>query len=261
MAHAVRFVSVERGLDPADFMLVAFGGAGPVHAASVAQQLGVAGVLIPPGPGVLCAMGVLVNDPQADVSRTRITSELAPDCSATVDACYRELEERARLAFVRQQPRDGDLALYRTADVRYLGQNHELTVEAPAGRFDDAALAAVKHNFHEAHRELFGYASLDKKLELVTFRVRARLATGRAQFASPPPSIRTGPARPIATRSAYFDERFIDCPVFERDGLRAGDSLTGPAIVEQMDCTTVVPPGFAASVDEFLNLLLRRSDS
>ena len=256
MAHAVRFVSVERGLDPADFMLVAFGGAGPVHAASVAQQLGVAGVLVPPGPGVLCAMGVLVNDLQAEVSRTRLTSELAPGCNAITDECYRELEERARLAFG-GQPAGGEFTLHRTADVRYLGQNHELTVEAPTGRFDDAALAALKRNFHDAHRELFGYASLDKQLELVTFRVRARIPAAHPRFSGVPPAARSSPARPVAARKAYFNERFADCPVFERDTLRPGDRLPGPAIVEQMDCTTVVPPGFTASVDDFLNLLLR----
>ena len=258
MAHAVRFVSVERGLDPADFMLTAFGGAGPVHAASVAQQLGVAGVLVPPGPGVLCAMGVLVNDLQADVSRTRIVSEVAADCSAIVDRCYGELEEKARLAFARHEPGGARVGLYRTADVRYLGQNHELTVEAPAGRFDEAALAAVKDVFHAAHRELFGYASLDKKIELVTYRVRARLAGGEREFGGAASGPRAGALQPVATRSVFFGEAgFMACPIFERDGLREGDRLAGPAIVEQMDCTTVIPPRFSASVDGFLNLLLR----
>jgi len=228
-----------------------------VHAASVAQQLGVAGVLVPPAPGVLCAMGVLVNDLQADVSRTHIVAELAPGCSAAVDRCYRELEEKAAAVFARQQPDRGRLALYRTADVRYLGQNHELTVEAPAGAFGAAALAAVKENFHEAHRELFGYASRDKTIELVTFRVRARLGVARADFAAAAPAARQGAPRPVATRSTFFGEGFLDCPVFERDGLRPGDRLAGPAIVEQMDCTTVIPPEFSASVDEFLNLILR----
>jgi N-methylhydantoinase A len=259
MAHAVRFVSIERGLDPADFMLTAFGGAGPVHAASVAQQLGVAGVLVPPGPGVLCAMGVLVNDLQVDVSRTRIVAESASGCSEIVDQCYRALEEKAGLPLARQQTDGARLILHRTADVRYLGQNHELTVEAPAGRFDEAALTTVKDNFHAAHRELFGYASLDKKLELVTFRVRARLAAVRSEFAGTAPGIRAGPPRPFATRSVHFEESggFIDCPVYERDSLREGDGLQGPLIIEQMDCTTVVPPGFTARVDAFLNLLLR----
>jgi N-methylhydantoinase A len=142
--------------------------------------------------------------------------------------------------------------------VRYLGQNHELTVEAPAGRFDQAALATVKDVFHAAHRELFGYASPDKKLELVTFRVRARLAGGGREFADAASGARRGAVRPVATRSVYFGEAgFMACPIFERDSLGEGDRLAGPAVVEQMDCTTVIPPGFSARVDGFLNLLLR----
>jgi len=258
MAHAVRFVSVERGLDPADFMLTAFGGAGPVHAASVAQQLGVAGVLIPPGPGVLCAMGVLVNDLQTDVSRTRITSEGAADCRAIVDAAYRELEDRARSVFAREQRDGARVELSRTADVRYIGQNHELTVEVPAGAIDETTLAIVKDNFHAAHRELFGYASPERQLELVTFRVRSRLAGARREFAGNGLPQRTGGPAPVSGRKAYFTEAggYIDCPVYERDGLRPGDALTGPAIVEQMDCTTVIPPDFKGTVDAFSNLLL-----
>ena len=182
MAHAVRFVSVERGLDPGDFVLVAFGGAGPVHAASVARQLGVAGVLVPPGPGVLCAMGVLVKDLQMDFSRTRIVTERAPDCAAVVDRVYRELEDRARGGVRRRAEGSAPADLTRTADVRYVGQNHELIVDVPAGSIDDRAISIVKNNFHAAHREMFGYASEDKRLELVTFRVKARLAIDRRDF-------------------------------------------------------------------------------
>ena len=259
MAYAVRFVSVERGLDPGDFMLAAFGGAGPVHAASVARHLGVAGVLVPPAPGVLCAMGVLVNDLQMDFSRTRIITERSPDCCDSVDGVFGELEERARAEFA-QQGSGAQPTLVRTADVRYVGQNHELTVEAPVGRFDGAALATVKDNFDQAHREMYGYSSAEKQLELVTFRVRARLAVGRHEFGGAGAVARPEGLVPAATRKVYFDEAggFVDCPVYERNGLRPGDVLDGPAIVEQMDATTVIPPDFGARVDDFFNLLLQK---
>ena len=258
MAHAVRFVSVERGLDPGDFMLVAFGGAGPVHAAAVAQQLGVAGVLVPPAPGVLCAMGVLVNDVQADFSRTRMTSERAADAMTEVDGVYRELEAKARATFARQQSGVTAIDLARTVDARYAGQNHELTVEVPAGEFNAAALAATKTGFHAAHREMFGYDSPEKLLELVTFRVRARMRVGRADFARAQQSKRSGLLAPAASRQVYFDRPgFVACPVYERDTLLPGDAFDGPAIVEQMDCTTVVPPDFSVHVDATFNLLLQ----
>ena len=259
MAHAVRFVSVERGIDPGDFWLVAFGGAGPVHAASVARHLGVAGVLVPPAPGVLCAMGVLVNDLQTDVSRTRMTSEGSPDCVANVHQVFHELDDRARAAFSTEQLSSAAPALQRSVDARYAGQNHELTVEAPAGDFDATALSAVKANFHRAHRELFGYDSPDKPLELVTFRVRARLPVARAQGVDTPSTFtrRVGSLTPAATRKVFFeDSGFVDCPIYERDAFQPGDELRGPAIIEQMDCTTVIPPDFKASVDQQFNLLL-----
>ena len=261
MAHAVRFVSVERGLDPGDFMLVAFGGAGPVHAAAVARHLGVAGVLVPPAPGVLCAMGVLVNDLQADFSRTRMTSEGAPDSIAVVDGDYKELEDKGRAAFTGQHAETARLDLARTVDARYTGQNHELAVEVPAGRFDEKSLAATKANFHRAHREMFGYDSPEKKIELVTFRLRARLTVERADFTGAQPSARAGALAPAATRKVYFESGggFVDCPVYARDALVPGDMFLGPAIVEQMDCTTVSPPGFSARVDDTFNLLLQLS--
>ncbi len=260
MAHAVRFVSVERGLDPGEFMLVAFGGAGPVHAAAVARHLDIAGVLVPPGPGVLCAMGVLVNDLQMDFSRTRIVKENSDESCTSVDEVYGALEARARAAFVRQLSNGAELTLLRSADVRYLGQNHELTVDAPAGRFDAQALATVKSNFHAAHRALYGYDSPEKLLELVTFRVKARLAVARHEFSGFSITPRAGAATPFASRKVYFNDAdgFVDCPVYERGTLRPGDMLPGPIIVEQMDATTVVPPDFRASVDDFMNLLLHR---
>ena len=259
MAHAVRFVSVERGLDPGDFMLVAFGGAGPVHAAAVARHLGVAGVLVPPAPGVLCAMGVLVNDLQADFSRTRMTTESAPDCIAVVDGVYRELEAKGQTAFSGKKIDAANLDLARMVDARYAGQNHELTVDVPAGPFTTQALAATKANFHAAHREMFGYDSPEKPIELVTFRLRARLQVARGNFAGAPAAAREGSLNPAVTRQVYFDDPagFVACPVYDRGSLMPGDAFRGPAIVEQMDCTTVVPPDFGVRVDDAGNLLLK----
>jgi N-methylhydantoinase A len=255
MAHAVRFVSVERGLDPGDFTLLAFGGAGPVHAAAVARHLGVAGVLVPPAPGVLCAMGVLVNDLQTDVSRTHVVSEGAADCVTRVQRVFDELEDKARVSFVREQV--SALRFARTVDARYMGQNHELTVDAPAGAFDAAALAAVKTNFNLAHHEMFGYDAPDKLIELVTCRVRASLSVTRLAPVDAPASGRRAALAPMEIRQTYFEEAgFVDCPVYAREVFHAADVVHGPAIVEQMDCTTVIPPDFSARADVHGNLLL-----
>jgi len=257
MAHAVRFVSVERGLDPGDFVLVAFGGAGPVHAASVARQLGIRSVLVPPAPGVLCAMGVLVKDLQMDVSQTRVCSEASADCCGTIDAAYRGLEQKVRNEFGGDGGQHGQVTLERSADVRYVGQNHELTVTAPAGTFDNEALTTVKRHFNAAHREMFGYASEEKLIELVTLRVNASVAVERMDVASvaAPMDQRV---QASGRRNVFFDERdgFVECPVYERGALAPGASFHGPAIVEQMDATTVVPPDFEGRVDSFGNLFL-----
>ena len=256
MAQALRFVSVERGLDPRDFVLVAFGGAGPLHAASVACELGVAGVLIPYSPGVLCAMGVLTKDMQMDFSRTRIVPETAPDAVAAVGGAYGGLEQKAREELARCG--DGAITLERSVDMRYMGQNHELSVGAPAGAIDAAALAAMKENFHRAHEQLYGYRSPEYAVEFVTFRVKALRAIAKHDLARVPVPTRTGALAPVVYRQVFFgaDPGFVDCPIYDRAGLVPDDRIAGPAIVEQMDTTTVIPPGFAARVDAALNLFM-----
>jgi len=257
MVGAIRVVSVERGLDPCDFTLVAFGGAGPLHGCSLAELLGVSCVLIPPAPGVLCAMGVLVKDLQMDVSQTRVCSEASADCCGTIDTAYRGLEQKVRNEIGGDGGQHGQVTLERSADVRYVGQNHELTVTAPAGTFDNEALTTVKRHFNAAHREMFGYASEEKLIELVTLRVNASVAVERMDVASvaAPMDQRV---QASGRRNVFFDERdgFVECPVYERGALAPGASFHGPAIVEQMDATTVVPPDFEGRVDSFGNLFL-----
>jgi len=259
MAQAVRFVSVERGLDPQDFQLVAFGGAGPVHAAFVARELGIGGVRVPLSPGVLCAMGVLAKDMQMDFGRTRVTRESESGAASQAAAVIEELEDRAREAFRRDGYPAQDVQMERSADVRYVGQNHELSVAVPAGPVTAETLAAVKAAFNRAHERFYGYDSPQKPMEIVTFRLRARMAIPRHELlrANLPP--REGPPVAAAHREVFFEEAggFVRTPVYDRTGLRAGDRLPGPAIVEQMDATTVVPPGTTATVDAQLDLLLR----
>jgi N-methylhydantoinase A len=258
MAQALRFVSVERGLDPRDFVLVAFGGAGPLHAASVARELGVAGVLIPFSPGVLCAMGVLAKDMQMDFSRTRIVDEAAADCITVVAALYRELEHRAHEEFRRSDENAREVLIERTVDMRYQGQNHELSVAAPAGAIDAGALAAMTENFHCAHEQLYGYRSPEYRVEFVTYRIKALRRIPKHDLAHVAAAQRTGALLPLARRQVFFDSPagFVDCPIYDRAQMVPGDDLSGPAIIEQMDTTTVIPPDFRARVDAALNLFM-----
>jgi N-methylhydantoinase A len=247
---------VERGLDPGDFVLVAFGGAGPLHAAEVAQELGMR-VLVPTSPGLLCAMGVLTKDVQVDLSQTRLIRDGEEEGGEVAATILAGLAERARAILTRSGQDLAGLALEHVVDARYQGQNFELQIPLPAEPTAEAIIPAVRQGFDAEHRRLYGYDQPDKPIELVTFRLRAMLPTGQAEGVAPSLARRPGPPLPVGERRAHFPATgFVATPVYERDALQAGDVLQGPLIVEQMDTTTIVPPGFACTVDAQLNLLL-----
>lgn len=258
IAQAIRYVSVERGLDPAGFALVAFGGAGPLHAAEVARELNMA-VLVPPGPGVLCAMGVLTKDIQLDLSQTRLVRDAAAGAAADVAAILAGLERRAVGTFAGHRIDLSGLLLDRTVDARYVGQNFELSVPVAAGPVTAQTLADVRSSFNATHKRLYGYDLPEKEIELITFRLKARLPVPRPGLA--PAASAAAPAGVRKSRRTFFAtlQAFVDCPVHDRSELGNGAVLPGPAIVEQMDTTTVIPPDFTARADRWGNLVLRRT--
>jgi N-methylhydantoinase A len=152
--------------------------------------------------------------------------------------------------------------LERSVDMRYSGQNHELSVAAPSGAIDAAALGAMKENFHRAHEQLYGYRSPEYAVEFVTFRVKALRPIAKHDLARVPVTQRTGALAPAASRQVFFDADagFVECPIYDRAELAPGDRICGPAIVEQMDTTTVIPPGFVARVDAALNLFMTTTE-
>jgi N-methylhydantoinase A len=249
MASAIRLATVERGRDPRHFTLVAFGGAGPMHAAAVARLLGIPRVLVPPNPGVLCALGLLVADVRTELSRTalRRTDRTTP---AELAAIFADLETRAAEWSRRGGLPLAQITLARSIEMRYARQNHELAVEV-GRRLTSADLA---RRFHRAHRGTFGYASPEEPTELVTFRVAVTLPVARPTMVA---LLEPGDAS-RGSRPVYFESTkgFIETPVLERGRLVPGYSVIGPAVIEQIDCTTVVEPGQAASVDAHGNLMI-----
>jgi N-methylhydantoinase A len=249
MAAAIRLATVERGRDPRQFTLVAFGGAGPMHAAAVARLLGIPRVLVPPSPGVLSALGLLVADVRTELSRTalRRTDRTTP---TELAAIFADLESRAS-DWARRGGLPGEqIILSRSIEMRYARQNHELAVEV-GPRLTPADLA---RRFHRAHRRAFGYASPEEPTELVTFRLAVTLPVARpAIAASPEPGDPRRGSRPV-----YFESTkgFVEAPVLERVRLAPGFLLAGPAVIEQMDCTTVIEPGQTVSVDGHGNLVI-----
>jgi N-methylhydantoinase A len=254
MAQALRVVSVERGIDPSSFSLIALGGAGPLHAAAVAREVGMARVIVPRNAGVFCALGVLTKDVQMNLSQTKLIGETHPAVCEELTATYIDMEQQSRAALDKQY---GDMsALYfeRFADVRYQGQNHEITVPAPAGPVNAQAIEQIRDNFHRAHEDMYGYRQAESALDFVTLRLDAIIPVPRPELERLEPIDGVVPA-PREYREAYFGgEQSHQCPVYRRSQLLPGHTLMGPAIIEQMDSTTIVPPGFQANIDAWSNI-------
>jgi N-methylhydantoinase A len=246
MARALRRVTLERGHDPRECCLVAFGGGGPLHACALAEQTGMRAVLVPRYPGALSALGLLLADVEREHSRTVMQGAEAL-AQETLDALFTPLEVAALEQMRAEGVLDGDVLLERWLAMRYRGQSYEIVVPAAA----DPAAA-----FHAAHRDAYGYADPAAPVELVHVRLRAR---GRVPHPDLPRA-RPEPTPPLEAsrhRPVYLSD-WIDTPVFTRDALRPGVAFAGPALVVQEDSTTLVPPGWHARVDAGFNLLLQR---
>jgi N-methylhydantoinase A len=245
MVGAVRVVSVERGHDPSDFVLVAFGGAGPLHGCSLAELLGISRVLVPPAPGVLCAEGLLAAGLKSEFSRTMPR----PDQWDAAEDAFASLEAEAHAWFDAEQVPANDRAIVRVALLRYAGQGAELAIVWPRGA------NAARRAFAETHRALNGF-TLEAPVELVTLRVEAVAEAPT----SVPQRLPTGTgASPSGRQVMQLAGGTLEAPVFDRAALGAGDRFSGPAIVTQLDATTLVAPGWDAAVLTTGALLLEQA--
>jgi len=253
MELATRVVSIERGRDPRDLTLVAFGGSGPVHGCRLAQALGIPRIVLPASAGVTAAIGLLAAEVKFDVARTHVC-RLDAVSGASLDAMYDEMSRQA-VAVVQESAVAAEVMVTRSADARYVGQGYEVTVPVPAGRLDAAALERVRASFHDVYAARYGYANPTEPVEVVTWKLSAVGGSPRIALAKAAAS--SMDARRKGTRRAYFPEArgYTDTPVYDRYELAAGTSLTGPAIVEERESTTVLPPGVTATVDEYANLI------
>lgn len=258
MMGAVRVVSVERGEDPRGFALVAFGGAGPLHAAEVAGEMGIERVLVPPRPGLLSAAGLLDADVRGDFSATSLKlarEEHIDDFAhgyeglAERGAQWREIEALA-----------ADSVRYeRSADLRYFGQSFEIGLAVPNGPLSGMVLTSLVAEFHRRHKEVNGYAMDGYPVEVVNLRLalvaeRPAAPSRESQVDKPPGSGLVKTHRPVWFRNAGFR----DVPIYQRATIPARAALSGPAVIEQMDTTTVIPPGWVASVERQGTLNLTR---
>ena len=253
MAAAIRVVSVERGYDPRDYTLVAFGGAGPLHAAAVADDLGITRVLVPVHPGLLSAFGLLIADFRRDYVRTdvRPADTLTP---RTLAATFTSLQAEA-LAEVASHHLPKDRAeLIPAADMRYVGQAFELTVPLSAAEVGALDPAVLTDRFHRLHRIRYGHAAPKEAVELVNYRLSVVVPQPKPQRLA----AEAGEAQPAETLPVPVDGRSVECRFYWRPGLRAGFRAPGPAVIEEHTATTYVPPGWTLAVDAEGNLRLER---
>ena len=257
MAKAIRVISVQRGHDPRDYALVAFGGAGPLHAARLARELDMKRIVVPRNPGIGCALGLLLTDLRANFATTRLATlseTLVPDMAEIFVA----LQEQADHWFAEEGVASADRRLKRTADLRYHGQNYELAIDVPDGPITPATIAALAEGFAAAHKRLYGFVAEGEAVQLVTYRVEAVGLVPKAAFRPEPDAGPDASHAIIGSREVWFPEAggFVACPIYDRDKLKSGNRFAGPAIVEQMDSTTVLLPGMTATVEPYLNLIL-----
>ncbi len=257
MARAIRVISVQRGHDPRDYTLVAFGGAGPLHAARLARELEISRILVPRNPGILCAMGLLLTDLRADFATTRL-HVLGEAALHGVGAAFTALQAQADAWFEAEAIPPAERRVTRTVDMRYAGQNYELPVALPDGRVTRATLDALAEGFAAAHRRMYGFVAEGETVQLVTFRLEASGIVRKASFKPRPEQGADAAGAVIGKREMWLPEAggFVSCPVYAREKLDAGNRIAGPAIVEQMDATTIVLPGMVARVEPYLNLVL-----
>ena len=239
------------GVDPRDFSLLAFGGAGPMMACFLARELKMREVVVPPTPGVLSALGGLIADLKNDFIRT-LYLDLGPGTMPVLKEAFAELRANALSWLKDDQGYDGPYTLAFSADMRYRGQSFEIDAELDPEAIESGRFEALAEAFHVAHEQMYGHADRTAPVQLITARLVISGKTEKPQF----PKRKLRPGRAVSDKSidVFLDGARCSVPLYRREALVPGDAFEGPAIVAQDDCTTVVLAGFAASVDEFGNL-------
>jgi N-methylhydantoinase A len=255
MADAVRLISIRRGYDPREFCLVAFGGAGPLHGAALAEDLSIPTVLVPPSPGITSALGCLLVDVRHDLSAMFLAHVDTVDKDG-LEGEFEKLESEARERLEAEGVPEEQMSMQRLVDMRYLGQWRSLTIPVSA----PADLAGAVDRFHAEHERAYNYRRDGSPVEIYRLSLRAVGVTPKPELKRH--QLNGAGAKPRGSRPVRFDSSgtAVETLLYVRDDLPAGARLEGPAIVDQLDSTTVVPPGWRAEVDEWLNIRMQRED-
>ena len=256
MVRAIRAISVERGHDPRDFVLLPFGGAGPLHAADVARALGIGRMLVPTAPGILCARGLVVSDLRESFVISRLTP-LSAEAMVEIVANLGQLARQAAAWFDQAEIGAGARQTQYSLDMRYIGQNYELQVDLEDAQEKEPGVAMLAEKFFAEHERNYGYHNPDDPVEVVNLRVTAIGRLQRPGNDAGQASGASGPPAAAYRRPVWFGgDEPQDTPVYDRDNLAPGQELQGPAVIEQLDATTVLGPGDRCQVDQAGNLIV-----
>jgi len=254
MIRGIRRVSVEKGYDPRDFALISFGGAGPLHGVELANALNIKRVIIPLYPGIASAFGMLSADVRHDYVQTQISVSDKLDLER-MNATYLDMETNATGQLRDEGLEDESIKLLRLADMRYLGQSYELSVPVPDGGVTVEVISNLVTDFHRSHERAYGYNRADEQVEFVNLRLVALGKLPRTEIGGEWPA-KGDPPSPYGHRRVFFGGQAYNTPVYRRENLLQARPLMGPAIIEQLDSTTIVPPGDRATVEQGGNIII-----
>lgn len=255
MTRAIRVVSVERGYDAREFTLMAFGGAGPLHACEVAREMGITSVLIPPSPGTLCALGLLMADTKFDISRSHVMLA-EEDSISKVQDIFDELTREGNALLHKEGVAEQDRSFTYLIECRYERQNYEIGIEVN-GRFTKEAMEEMTERFHQEHNRSYGYFNRSMKLQMVNYRVSAIGDIIKPDLTEAPVDPEAKAPQAAGCREVLFDgqEAYMKTSIYNRTDFTPGCTIWGPAIIEQMDSTSVIPPGWKAYTDGYYNII------
>ena len=255
MYAAFSNVLARHGLDPRDFALVAFGGAGPIEACFLAEEFHIPRVIVPPSPGTLCAQGAMMADVKSDYVKT-IHRKLSATSGKLLAAECAELSVRAKRWLGEEAPAVSDSTIAHSADLRYVGQAFQIEVPIDPAWLEEPDTGRLRAAFHDRHERLYAHADRAADVELIDLRATITGATPKPELKAVPTG--RGPATPAGRRPIHYRKQRYDAAVYNRRDLLAGQHIDGPAVIEQEDTTTLVPAGFRGSADAFGNLVIER---
>jgi N-methylhydantoinase A len=256
MIRGIRRVSVERGHDPRQYSLFCFGGGGPLHGADLATELNVPRLIIPIGPGVNSAVGLLMADFRYDYSRTYLKKVSQLEFQ-DLNVQFEVLEKQAFQQMVEEKIPKDKILFHRSADMRYFGQGYEIDVPVPGGLLTHDQVEGIRRSFNQIHAQLYGYNQPHAEMEIVYLRLAAIGQIPKPRFSKTPAAEGDASTAFKGKRKVYMDGRYLDTSLYDRSRLKPNHRIEGPAIVEQFDSTTLIKPGQSAGVDPYLNLIVQ----